>query len=277
MAALIPPDLEATLVLVRHGESAFLVEGRFQGGAETPLTPRGRRQADLLAARLSRPADSPALSIPSGAPVEIVHSPLGRTTETAEAIARAVAAPTGFGNSVPLRPDDGLREIGQGEWEGLHQDEVWARWGDTLATWRQRPLEAWAPGGEALVDVQARVRPSITRLVDRLVAAAPERRSDDDPPANRSPVAGYRPHQASGPWSVVVGHDGLFKILFLSLFDLPLDRFWMWSFDLCGVTIVELRGGRAVLRAVNLTEHLGPLLDAEAQALTEERQRSGAL
>jgi hypothetical protein len=63
----------------------------------------------------------------------------------------------------------------------------------------------------------------------------------------------------------------------LTLFDLPLERFWMWSFDLCGLTIIELRSGRAVVRAVNRTEHLAPLLDAAAQEATEERQRSGAL
>ena len=79
------------------------------------------------------------------------------------------------------------------------------------------------------------------------------------------------------PWSVVVGHDGLFKVLLLTLFDLPLDRFWMWSFELCGITVIEFRAGRPVVRAVNLTEHLAPLLDEAAQEASEERERSGAL
>jgi hypothetical protein len=51
----------------------------------------------------------------------------------------------------------------------------------------------------------------------------------------------------------------------------------MWSFDLCGLTVIELRAGRPILRAVNLTEHLAPLLDAASQEATEARQRSGAL
>ena len=69
----------------------------------------------------------------------------------------------------------------------------------------------------------------------------------------------------------------MFKVVLLTLFDIPLSRFWMFSFALCGITVVEFRGGRAVLRAHNLTEHLAPMLDEEAQAEAEARTRSGAL
>ena len=63
--------------------------------------------------------------------------------------------------------------------------------------------------------------------------------------------------------------------MILTLSATPL--FWTFSFALCGLTVVEFRGGRAVLRAHNLTEHLAPLHDEEAQAEAEERTRSGAL
>jgi hypothetical protein len=62
-----------------------------------------------------------------------------------------------------------------------------------------------------------------------------------------------------------------------TLFDLPLERFWMWSMDLCGITVIEFRAGRAVLRAHNLTAHLAALTDEKALADLEERSRSGAL
>jgi broad specificity phosphatase PhoE len=285
---MVPRDLEATIVLVRHGESTYIEEGRFQGQAETPLSSLGRRQAERVADRLAHPGASPALPIPTRAPLEIVHSPLGRATETAAAIATAMASGDAFRQAVPVRPDAGLLEIGQGDWEGLHHTEIAARWGDVLGTWRRRPLEAWAPGGESIPEVQARVRRSLDGLIGRLAASAGEsplvdssgdRPADRSPvaAADRSPVAGYRTEQADQPWSVVVGHDGVFKVLLLTLFDLPLERFWMWSFDLCGLTVIELRSGRATLRAVNLTEHLAPLLDAAAKEATEERQRSGAL
>jgi broad specificity phosphatase PhoE len=274
---IIPPDLEATIVLVRHGESTFIEEGRFQGQAETPLSSLGRRQAQRAAERLAHPGASPALPIPTGPPLEIVHSPLGRAAETAGAVATAMAADGAFGRDIPLRPDPGLLEIGQGEWEGLHHAEIEARWAEVLATWRRRPLEAWAPGGESIPVVAARVRLSLEALIGRLATAAPAREAYSEPALPRSPVAGYRGAARGGPWSVVVGHDGVFKVLLLTLFDLPLERFWMWSFDLCGFTVIELRSGRAVLRAMNLTEHLAPLLDAAAQEATEDRQRSGAL
>src|SRR6187549_3778046 len=61
---LIPAGLDATLVLVRHGESTYIVEGRFQGQAETPLSPAGLEQASLVASRLAHPDARPALPVP---------------------------------------------------------------------------------------------------------------------------------------------------------------------------------------------------------------------
>jgi len=93
----------------------------------------------------------------------------------------------------------------------------------------------------------------------------------------RDQVLGYRDPVSDQPWSILVGHDGVFKIVLLTLFDLPLARFWTFSFALAGIGVVEFRNGRATLRAHNLTEHLAPLLDERSQAVTEARQRSGAL
>ena len=159
---LIPAGLDATLVLVRHGESTYIVEGRFQGQAETPLSPTGQLQASLVATRLAAPHVPPALPVPSGDPLELVHSPLIRTTQTAEAIERAIRAE---GATVTRRPDPGFLEIHQGEWQGLHRDEIGARYGAELAGWRRAPLESWAPGGESLPEVAARVRPALAGML----------------------------------------------------------------------------------------------------------------
>ena len=271
-AGLIPAGLDATLVLVRHGESTFIVEGRFQGQAETELSPTGLEQARLVASRLAHPEARPALPVPPVAPLAIVHSPLSRTSATAGAIGDAMAEASSFGVVVPVRPDPGFAEIGQGEWEGLHRTEIEMRWPDVLATWRRRPLEAWAPGGEPLPDVEARLRPALAGVLADLAAAGGPAGSLDRPQ-----VAGYRTGPGDGPWSVIVGHDGVFKVLLLTLFDLPLDRFWMWSFDLAGVSVIEIRGGRPLVRAMNLVEHLAPVLDEEARAETDARRRAGAL
>jgi broad specificity phosphatase PhoE len=164
-------------------------------------------------------------------------------------------------------------EIGQGEWEGVTHDDIMARWPAELAAWRRRPHEAWAPGGESIAAVQARVRPALAAVLERLGHGRPRGSLD------RPQVGGYRgvdpaPDQ---PWSVLVGHDGVFKVLLLTLFDIPLDHFWMFTLGLCGITVIEFRGGRAVLRAHNLTEHLAALQDEAAVEAAERRARSGAL
>lgn len=252
-------------MLVRHGESEFIVEGRFQGQAETPLSPTGLRQAALVAERLAHPHDPPALPLSVGPLRELVHSPLLRTTQTADAFAEAM--PSG-----PItRPEPGFLEIGQGAWEGLHRDEIRARYGELLAAWRQTPTRAWAPGGESLAQVAARVRPALAGVLATLAEGG----TPGDP--DRAHVAGYGPTPVDVPWSIVVAHDGVFKVSLLTLFDLPLERFWMWTMDLCAISVIEFRAGRAVMRAHNLTGHLSALLDEEAQAAQERRSRSGAL
>jgi broad specificity phosphatase PhoE len=274
---LIPEGLDATLVLLRHGESQMIVEHRFQGQAETPLSTTGRRQAALAAERLARPHASPVLPVPRGLPLEIVHSPLARTTETARAVAEAIALEAGDGREgapLPaLRPDRGFLEIAQGEWEGVHQDEIARRWPEILGAWRRRPWETWAPGGESPAEVQARVIPALRTVLERLGRDYPRGTMD------RPQVAGYAGGTASAdqPWSILVGHDGVFKVTMLSLFGIPLQHFWMFTMALTGITVVDIRGGRPVIRAANLTEHLAPLLDEAAIAAAEQRARSGAL
>jgi len=263
----IPADLEATLVLVRHGESELIVERRFQGRLETPLSATGRRQAALVAARLARPAARPALPVPAGRPLAIVHSPLARTAQTAAAIAEAL------GHGVPVRPDPAFLEIGQGEWEGRLASEIQATDGDRLAGWRRNPTATWAPGGEPLTVVRGRAIPGLGAIREELAAAGP--RGSILAPQ----VSGYHDHDAprEQPWTIVVAHDGVFKVALCALFDVPLERFWMWTAELCGVSVIEFRAGRPVVRAMNLTEHLAPLRDETAVEEAEERSRSGAL
>ena len=267
---MIPGSLEATLVLLRHGESVFIAEDRFQGRAESPLSLLGRRQAALAGSRLSQPLRSPALPIPPGPALEIAHSPLQRATETAAAVAHAFA--NAGGGIVPLRPDMGLAEIGQGEWEGLPRADVASRYGDMLAAWRHQPTRRLAPGGERLVDVDVRVRSALATVVATLEGAATAAGVRGTSPA--SPTAGYPgPASPRTPWSVIVGHDGAFKVLLLALFDLPLERFWSFPFGLAAITIIELRAGKPILRVHNWTEHLAPLEGDTHPSEGDEQER----
>jgi hypothetical protein len=63
-APLIPAGLDAILVLLRHGQTQFIVENRFQGAMEAPLTPLGELQARLAGRKLASPTTDPPLPIP---------------------------------------------------------------------------------------------------------------------------------------------------------------------------------------------------------------------
>lgn len=269
--ALIPAGLNATLVLLRHGESIAITEGRFQGRLDTPLSPLGERQARFAGERLAHPDRPPHIAVPKSAPVEIAHSPLARTAATASAAGRALRAVHGQGVPRP-QPEIGLLEVGQGAWEGLHREDVEARYEAELEAWRRAPHEHAAPGGEALIEVDRRVRQALSGIIGRLAASSPVSR------AARTSAAGYPPPSGSPAWSLLVGHDGVFKVVLLALLDLPLERFWSFAFGLTGITIVGIHDGVVVLRAHNLLDHLAPLQDAgpddEAGA---DRAASGAL
>jgi probable phosphoglycerate mutase len=263
---LVPPGLDATLVLVRHGESTYIAEGRFQGSSNPGLTELGERQASLVAERLGDPSAPPALPVPARPPLGCWHSPLSRAAAVAARVAAAQRVP------VPLHVEDGFREIGQGAWEGRLVSEIQASPVDAalLAGWRSEPVLHHAPGGESLDDAVERVRPALGSLLASLAAAAA------GPATVVSPVLGYGTGGRADPWAVVVGHDGIFRIALLQLFELPLERFWLFPFAQCAITVIDFRGGRPSLRAHNLDEYLAPL--AEVSTLRGGRgDRQGGL
>jgi len=272
--ALIPSGLDGSLLLLRHGESEWITKGLFQGQGDSPLTALGRRQAALAAARIANARRPPALPVPTWTPHSIVHSPLARAATTAAAVAAALTGAAAGGDApgpVPLRSDAGFLEIAQGEWEGLPGAVIAERWPDVLRGWRHDPLTAWAPGGESLLDVDARVRLALTRVLAELAGAA---RTHDGP---RSPVLGYADEPGDDPWAVIVAHDGVFKVAALALLDLPLARFWMLPFALCGISVIEIRNGRSRLRVHNVTDHLSELETESATAREAARAETGAL
>ena len=268
---LVPDGLHATLVLLRHGESVAITEGRFQGRLDTPLSPLGVRQAELAGDRLAHPARPPQIAVPSSAPVEIAYSPLARAETTAFRAAdrlREVHGPT----SPQPRPEPALLEIGQGPWEGLERSEVEARFGVELEAWRRSPHTSNAPGGEPLVEADRRVRAALPAILERLA------RAGGPAPSEATSASGYPPPTSSLAWSLLVGHDGVFKVVLMALLELPLERFWTFSFGLTGITILAIHDGHVVVRAHNLLDHLGPLQGpAGSIEPNQTREGSGAL
>lgn len=229
---MIPAGLEATLVLVRHGESTWLVQRRFQGRRNPWLSALGRAQAAAVAARLADPLAPPTLPIPPGPPVAVWHSPLKRARDTAAPIAERLRA--------PLVADPRLTEIGQGTWEARTHRAVRTESGALLEAWRRDPLGNVAPGGETLEEVRARVVGSLGDVLASLSAAA-----SDGP--------------AIAPWGAVVSHEGTLRVATLILLDQPLSDFWEYPYELGAITVVAIGGGRARLLVHNDRSHLAAL------------------
>ncbi len=62
---IIPAGLDAVLAFIRHGESEWVAEGRFQGQGDSPLSELGRRQALLTARRIGRRERSSTPRLPA--------------------------------------------------------------------------------------------------------------------------------------------------------------------------------------------------------------------
>jgi alpha-ribazole phosphatase len=139
-------------LLIRHGESVWNGERRIQGNQDPPLSPRGRRQAELLARRLG-------VYLPRAAAV--YTSPLRRAAETAEAVRTATG--------LPVFPDPDLREMCLGQWEGRTVPEIQAAFPGSYERWLADPLAHPAPGGERLEGFTRRV----TDAFERVQAAQP--------------------------------------------------------------------------------------------------------
>jgi broad specificity phosphatase PhoE len=149
---------------IRHGETAWNAEGRFQGTQDIPLNALGRNQAMAAGAILGDVLAGDGYA-PSSLP--FVASPLGRARMTMELLRDAIKLPPA-GYSV----DGRLREIGYGQWEGLTLGEMKLH---DAATFARRDVDKWgvaAPSGESYASVTLRMRDWLDSLVTDTVAVA---------------------------------------------------------------------------------------------------------
>jgi broad specificity phosphatase PhoE len=134
--------------LVRHAESEWNADGRWQGHGDPPLSPRGREQAAALAAEL--------------APLRfdvVVTSDLARAVETGAALARALGV-----DPLACR---GLRELDVGRWTGLTRAEIAARDPAALAHFDSGDPTASAGDAETRADVAHRAHAALAALHSR--------------------------------------------------------------------------------------------------------------
>lgn len=133
------------LLLIRHGQTNWNLEQRFQGQSDIPLNETGRKQAQALAEQLAaEPFDA------------VYSSDLQRATETADIIRKS-----GF------QPDARLREVNFGDWEGLTYDEIKSKHPDTLAAWESDIFKNAPPHGETLEGLAIRVQSMLDELREK--------------------------------------------------------------------------------------------------------------
>jgi len=136
------------VIVIRHGETDWNVQGRFQGQIDVPLNALGQRQAERMAERLSLER------------VDVFYcSDLLRTRQT--------AAPAAQKLQLAAAPDAGLREQHFGILEGMSFEEVQARHPQALADWMRHDPDFALPEGESVRSFHARVLAALQALSER--------------------------------------------------------------------------------------------------------------
>ncbi|HEU5143740.1 MAG TPA: histidine phosphatase family protein [Dermatophilaceae bacterium] len=135
------------IVIMRHAQTVDNAARIWQGHKDSDLSDRGREQVAAAAPHLA--AYEPAL---------LISSDLRRAASTADAIARLT--------DLEVRLDVRWREVHVGEWQGLHADEVRARYPEVLAALERGEDVPKGITGETRADVAVRTRAAL-REVER--------------------------------------------------------------------------------------------------------------
>jgi broad specificity phosphatase PhoE len=133
------------LFVVRHPQTTWNVEQRYQGRQESPLSEHGLDQSRQVA------------QVFAGEPVQAVYSsPLQRALHLAAQISQLSGA--------PLVVDERFTEIALGPWEGLYRHEIELRYPELYRQWYTQPEQVRFPGGESLADVHNRSRAGLETI-----------------------------------------------------------------------------------------------------------------
>ena len=225
----IPPprsqDNVLRLLFIRHGETQWNHESRFQGIRDIPLNENGKNQGQKAADFLKE------ININFG-----VSSPLLRPKETAEIILQ-------YHPNITLDLREPLTEICHGLWEGKLETEIETDFPGMLKQWKEAPETVQMPEGETLQQVW-----------DRAVACWQDIVKDysNDP----NPKTG-----------IVVAHDAINKAILCELLGLNPANFWNIKQGNGCVSVIDYPkgvNGHPVLQAINITNHLGGVLDQTA-------------
>lgn len=151
------PSISTSLriILVRHGETDWNIEKRFQGQMNIPLNAKGKQQAKAVREFLSTISIDCAFS-----------SSLSRAKETAALILE--------GRVVSFSTIDELKEINHGDWNGMLETQIENLYPQDFRYWKTHPTRAHKPNGEALEQVVERVIPAWDDLISTHTSVIPQ-------------------------------------------------------------------------------------------------------
>jgi len=213
---------DSRIFLIRHGETNWNKEGRFQGQIDIPLNENGKDQARKTFEYLRNIVFNKAFS-----------SSMNRPYETAQIILQN-------NKDLKIEKIDSLVEISHGLWEGKLEAEIREKWPVLLKNWHDKPEEVTMPEGE-----------SIKNVSDRSVEAFEKICSS----------------QEDNDLSLLVAHDAVNKTLICNILGINYSNIWMIKQGNGGITIIDLFNDPnkpPVISALNITTHLGGILDSTA-------------
>ncbi len=140
------------LILVRHGQTEWNKQIRFQGIADIPLDDEGMRQAEFLSQRIA-----------SWPPDVIYTSPLNRAKSTAQIISRQ------FDIQPIIVPE--LIEVNFGIWEGVSIPQLEHDDPEAITRWKADPFFNVPEGGESWPEICER----LSRAMNAIISAGHER------------------------------------------------------------------------------------------------------
>ena len=205
-------EIPTFIYFVRHGETVLTPTRKFSGtGSLDPeLMQSGLDQAELVGQECAK----------LGAEI-LIASPLKRTRQTAEAIARATGLEISF--------DEVWFELSFGSWDGKSIEEVKEEDPDGYQSWLNS--SSYAPGGgESYDDASNRIEEAL----ERLVAEHP------------------------GKKIIVVTHNGIIKTAAKLAFDGPSDAVFHMDVTPCSISSISIwpSDGLRALRSLNERGHL---------------------
>ena len=210
---------DSRIILIRHGETNWNKEGRFQGQIDIPLNEKGKEQASKASQYLEEIEFTKAFS-----------SSMKRPYETAKIILK--------NNNIQIEKIESLVEISHGLWEGKLEEEIKQTWPEMLKNWHEKPESVTMPEGE-----------SIKQVSDRAISAW-------------NLICNSQQEKDT---SLLVAHDAVNKTLICHILGLSYSDIWMIKQGNGGITVIDIfKNKNYVLSSVNITNHLGQIIDSTA-------------